>query len=42
MSEARALFSPMDERYAFGEMDEVGKTAFAAEGDPVGAAYLST
>jgi hypothetical protein len=27
LSEARALFSPMDERYAFGEMDEVGKTS---------------
>src|SRR5262249_28792840 len=25
LSEARALFSPMDDRYAFGEMDEVGK-----------------
>ena len=24
LSEARALFSPMDDRYAFGEMDEVG------------------
>ena len=36
LSEARALFSPMDDRYAFGEMDEVGKTslaAFAAESD---------
>src|SRR5262245_46422383 len=35
LSEARALFSPMDERYAFGEMDEVGTTrlaVFAAEG----------
>src|SRR5262249_35535777 len=34
LSEARALFSPMDDRYAFGEMDEVGKmslAAFAAE-----------
>jgi hypothetical protein len=30
LSEARALFSPMDERYAFGEMDEVGKTSLAA------------
>ena len=25
LSEARALFSPMDDQYAFGEMDEVGK-----------------
>jgi len=36
LSEARALFSPMEDRYAFGEMDEVGKTslaAFAAESD---------
>src|SRR5262249_14092653 len=36
LSEARALFSPMDDRYAFGEMDEVGKmslAAFAAESD---------
>src|SRR5260370_29985075 len=36
LSEARALFSPMDDQYAFGEMDEVGKTslaAFAAESD---------
>jgi len=36
LSEARALFSPMDYRYAFGEMDEVGKmslAAFAAESD---------
>ena len=36
LSEARALFSWMDDRYAFGEMDEVGKTslaAFAAESD---------
>ena len=24
LSEARALFSPMDDQYAFGEMDEVG------------------
>ena len=33
---SRALFSPMDDRYAFGEMDEVGKSslaAFAAESD---------
>ena len=37
LEEARRLFSPMDEaQYAFGEMDEVGKTslaAFAAESD---------
>ena|SRR5437868_4459016 len=36
LSEARALFSPMDDQYAFGEMDEVGKmslAAFAAESD---------
>src|SRR5260221_2752606 len=36
LSEARALFSPMADQYAFGEMDEVGKTslaAFAAESD---------
>src|SRR5215813_8034410 len=36
LSEARALFSPMDDRYAFGEMDEVGKmslAAFAVESD---------
>jgi hypothetical protein len=36
LSEARALFSPMNDQYAFGEMDEVGKTslaAFAAESD---------
>jgi hypothetical protein len=34
MSEARALFSSMDEQYAFGEMDEAGKrnlAEFAAE-----------
>jgi hypothetical protein len=36
LSEARALFSPMDGQYAFGEMDEVGKmslAAFSAESD---------
>src|SRR5262245_38249063 len=36
LSEARALFSPMDDQYAFGEVDEVGKmslVAFAAERD---------
>ena len=36
LSEARALFSPMDYQYAFGEMDEVGRTrlaAFAADSD---------
>ena len=30
LSEARALFSAMDDRYAFGEMDEVGKMSLAA------------
>jgi hypothetical protein len=29
MSEARALFSSMDEQYAFGEMDEAGKKSLA-------------
>jgi hypothetical protein len=29
LSEARALFSNMDEQYAFGEMDEAGKRRFA-------------
>src|SRR5262249_20806939 len=36
LSEARALFSSMDEQYAFGEMDEAGKrslAAFAAESE---------
>src|SRR5207253_9469103 len=36
LSETRALFPPMNDQYAFGEMDEVGKTslaAFAAESD---------
>jgi hypothetical protein len=28
--EARALFSPMDDQYAFGEMDSQGKTNLAA------------
>src|ERR1700680_3449107 len=27
--EARSLFSPMDDQYAFGEMDEVGKQNIA-------------
>jgi hypothetical protein len=30
LSEARALFSPMDDQYAFGEMDEQGRTNLAA------------
>jgi len=33
-TEARFLFSPMQDQYAFGEMDEVGKsnlTSFASE-----------
>jgi hypothetical protein len=36
LSEARALFSPMDDQYAFGEMDEMGRTniaVFAAESE---------
>src|SRR5262245_27803252 len=36
LSEGRALLSPMNDQYAFGEMDDVGKTslaAFAAESD---------
>jgi hypothetical protein len=36
LSEARALFSPMDDQYAFGEMDNAGKTnlaKFAAESE---------
>jgi hypothetical protein len=37
MKEASALFSPKDDKYAFGEMDEVGKhslATFAAEATP--------
>jgi hypothetical protein len=37
MKEAKALFSPKDDEYAFGEMDEVGKgnlAAFAAGATP--------
>jgi hypothetical protein len=37
MKEAKALFSPEDDEYAFGEMDEVGKgnlAAFAAGAIP--------
>jgi hypothetical protein len=30
LSEARALFSPMDDQYAFGEMDEIGRASLAA------------
>ena len=30
LSEASALFSPADDQYAFGEMDEVGRTSLAA------------
>ena len=30
LSEARALFSTMDDQYAFGEMDEQGKASLAA------------
>jgi hypothetical protein len=30
MKEAKALFSPADDAYAFGEMDEVGKANLAA------------
>src|SRR6266480_3315819 len=36
LSEARALFSPMDDQYAFGEMDQIGRTnlaAFAAQSE---------
>ena len=36
LAEARALFSPMDDQYSFGEMDQMGRmrlAAFAAEGD---------
>jgi hypothetical protein len=36
LSEACALFSPMDDQYAFGEMDNAGKTnlaEFAAESE---------
>src|SRR5262249_24031837 len=36
LAEARALFSPMDEQCAFGEMDKVGKRSladFAAESE---------
>jgi hypothetical protein len=30
LSEARSLFSPMDDQYAFGEMDERGRASLAA------------
>jgi hypothetical protein len=30
--EAKSLFSPMDDQYAFGEMDEVGKKILASFG----------
>lgn len=30
MAEARALFSPMEAQYAFGETDEIGKANLAA------------
>jgi hypothetical protein len=30
LSEARALFSPMDDQYAFGEMDKIGRANLAA------------
>ena len=30
LSEARALFSPRDEQYAFGEMDDQGRASLAA------------
>jgi hypothetical protein len=30
LSEARALFSPMGDQYAFGEMDEIGRASLAA------------
>jgi hypothetical protein len=36
LSEARAVFSPMDDQYAFGEMDEIGRAnlaAFAAQSE---------
>ncbi len=36
LSEARALFSPMDGQYAFGEMDQIGRAhlpAFAAQSE---------
>ena len=36
LSEAQDLFSPMDDQYAFGEMDETGRArlaAFAAQGE---------
>jgi hypothetical protein len=36
LSEARYLFSPMDDQYAFGEMDDAGKSnlgAFAAQSE---------
>jgi|GraSoi2013_115cm_1033766.scaffolds.fasta_scaffold259658_1 hypothetical protein len=36
LSEVRALFSTMDDQYAFGEMDEAGRSrlaAFAAESE---------
>jgi hypothetical protein len=37
MKEAKALFSPADDAYAFGEMDEVGKATLAAFAAGVGA-----
>jgi|SRR6266436_7033268 hypothetical protein len=36
LSEARALFSPRDDQYAFGEMDQIGRAnlaAFAAQSE---------
>jgi hypothetical protein len=33
LSEARDLFSTMDDKYAFGEMDEQGKASLAAQSE---------
>jgi hypothetical protein len=44
MAEARALFSPMDAQYAFGETDDIGNanlSAFAAEPEhPAGLDFM--
>lgn len=39
MQEARQLFSAADDQYAFGEMDEQGKTRLADFADRNGASF---